>query len=287
MREWEGELRALGYAGTAALVVTDLHTGEVLHEEQADRPFPAASTIKVPLLVLALQAAERGELRLEDRVTLRAEDQVAGAGVLHELSPGLALSWHDVLTLMIVVSDNTATNLLIERLGVAEINAGFRSLGLETTRLVGPLQLPLARQNAAQRRGERNCTSAREQAALLRRLWHGELLGSLQRKRALDTLFGQQYRTLIGRGVPTDNLGHPLYRVASKSGELLGVQHDVGLLLTPRPLAVALLSEGGEDAREHPDNRDVQALSAALWRRLPALGGLPPYLCSNVQTTVG
>lgn len=276
MKALERELRAQGYAGTAGLVVLDLQTGETLYEEHADRPFPAASTIKVPLLVLALQAAERGELVLTGRVTLRAEDRVPGAGVLHELEPGLALSWRDVLTLMIVVSDNTATNLLIEQLGLEACNAGFRALGLRVTRLVGPLQLSPERRNAAQRRGERNRTSAREQAGLLRQLGRGDLLGPEHTGWAQDVLFRQQVRPLIGRGVPADAEGVPLYRLASKSGELRGVQHDVGLLHTPRPLAVALLSEGGTDPREHPDNLDALTLSAALWTLLPALGRLVP-----------
>ena len=271
MADFLTELRRAGYAGEVGLLVTDF-AGRELYAHAADTVFPSASTIKVPLLLLALEQAGRGDLDLTERVTLRAEDRVPGAGVLHELGPGLALTWQDVLTLMIVVSDNTATNLLIERLGQDYFNRWLTARGLNSTRLIGPLQLPPERQNEAQSRGERNRTSAREQVALLLGLLRGEGLTPQMRHLALDILSRQHLRDLIGRGIPAGPDGEPLYRVASKSGELRGVHHDVGLLWAPRPLVVALLSQGGEDPREHPANRDVTRLSAALWPLLAELG---------------
>ena len=271
MLDFAAAVRRAGFTGEVGLLITDFE-GHELYAHQPDSVFPAASTIKVPLLLRALEQAGAGELDLAERVTLRAGDRVPGAGVLHELGPGLVLSWQDLLTLMIVVSDNTATNLLIERLGEADFNDWLRQIGLRDTHLVGRLQLPPERQNEAQRRGERNRTTAREQVRLLRRLWHGEGLTAPMRALGLDILARQQLRDLIGRGVPADAAGQPLYRVASKSGELAGVHHDVGLLWTPRPLVVALLSQGGSDPREHPANHDVARLSAALWPLLAELG---------------
>ncbi len=264
-----------GFAGTAALVVTTLE-GAPLLGVQPERVFPSASTIKVPLLVCALAAVQAGALRLDERVPLRAEDRVGGSGVLHELQPGVAFSWLDLLTLMTVVSDNTATNVVIDRLGADDFNVWLSTRGLHDTRLIGRLQLPPERQNAAQRRGERNRTSARDQVRLLLDLWAGRVLNAELTALALDILGRQQLRDLIGRGVPCGPDGAPLYRVLSKSGELAGVHHDVGVLLTPRPLVVALLSEGGSDPREHPENRDVGLLSRALWSVLSVLGDIPP-----------
>ncbi|EYB66983.1 beta-lactamase [Deinococcus phoenicis] len=265
------DLRSRGYAGEVGLVITDL-TGQELYALNPARVFPAASTIKVPLLVLALWEAQAGRLDLRERVTVRAEDRVPGAGVLHELGAGLTPTWEDLLTLMIIVSDNTATNLVIARLGTERVNGWLRERGLLGTQLVGPLQLPPERQNEAQRRGERNRTTARDQAALLGALVRGELLDTAHTGRALSILSRQQLRDILGREVPCGPDGEPLYRVASKSGELRGIHHDVGVLFTPRPLVVALLSEGGLDIREHPGNRDVGALAAALWPLLGALG---------------
>lgn len=89
-QDWEQHLQASGFGGTAALLIQD-ETGQDLLSLNAERPFPAASLIKVPLLVLGLRAVERGEVSLSERLGLPAEERVPGAGVLHELMPGLAL----------------------------------------------------------------------------------------------------------------------------------------------------------------------------------------------------
>ncbi|WP_245872771.1 serine hydrolase [Deinococcus planocerae] len=271
------ELRSRGFGGEVGLVVSDL-AGRELYVLNPDRVFPAASTIKVPLLVQALGEAQSGRLDLRERVTVEAGDRVPGSGVLHELGPGLNPTWEDVLTLMIVVSDNTATNLVIGRLGVEEVGAWLAEQGLSGTRLVGQLQLPPERRNEAQRRGERNRTTARDQVTVLGGLARGELLDPFHTDLALSILSRQQFRDILARHVPRGEDGEPLYRVASKSGELTGVRHDVGVLFTPRPLVVALLSEGGDDPREHPDNRDTAVLAGTLWPLLGALGGVfrPP-----------
>ncbi|MEF2276847.1 serine hydrolase [Deinococcus sp. YIM 134068] len=269
----ETELRSRGYVGEVGLLVTDL-AGRELYAQNADRVFPAASTIKVPLLLQALQEAQSGRLDLRERVTVTAEDRVPGSGVLHELGAGLQPTWEDVLTLMVIVSDNTATNLVIGRLGVEGVNGWLDGQGLTHTRLVGKLQLPPEKRNEAQRRGERNRTTAREHVTLLGRLARGEVLDAAHTDLALSILSRQQFRDILARHIPRGAGGDPLYRVASKSGELAGVHHDVGMLFTPRPLVVALLSEGGQDPREHPDNRDVAVLSGTLWPLLASLGGV-------------
>ncbi|MFC4639193.1 serine hydrolase [Deinococcus hohokamensis] len=275
--EFQEALRHEGFGGQVALRICTLDDppGADLCALNASQSFPSASTIKVPLLVHALQEAQAGRLDLQGRVTLRAADRVPGSGVLHALGEGLQPSWQDVLTLMTVVSDNTATNLVIGRLGQDHFNAWLGQQGWTGTHLIGRLQLPPAAQNEAQRRGERNRTTAHDQVDLLRRLVRGELLDREHTALALDILSRQQLRDIIGRALPADLDGEPLYRLASKSGELKGVHHDVGVLFTPRPLVVALLSQGGEDPREHPENRDLGRLSRALWPLLSSLGQVP------------
>ncbi len=265
-------LRAQGHPGEVGLVICDL-AGEVLVRLNAERIFPAASTIKVPLLLLALEQVQAGRLSLTERRTLRAEDRVGGAGVLHELGAGLNPTLEDLLTLMIIVSDNTATNLVIDLLGVDSVNAWLSAIGCPQTRLVGKLQLPPKLQNAAQRRGERNRTTAAEQARLLLGLWRGERLDEERRALALSVLGRQHHRDILGRALPRAADGQPRYAAHTKSGELAGVHHDVGLLLLPRALCAALLSGGGADRRGHPENRDAIALSDTLSPLLAALGG--------------
>lgn len=270
--DFEQRLQASGFSGTVGLLIQD-EAGQDLCSLNAEEVFPAASLIKLPLLVLGLQAAQRGDVALTERLPLPAAERVPGAGVLHELDAGLRLTWRDLLTLMIVVSDNTATNMVIERLGLERVQAALPGLGLTHTRLVGKLQQPPQRQNAAQRRGERNQTTPRDMLRLLQNLRRGEYLDASYTALALDILSRQQLRDLMGRRVPCGPDGKPLYPVLSKSGELPGVHHDAGWLLTPRPLAVACLSLGGEDPREHPENRDVVRLADALWPLLTELGG--------------
>lgn len=265
------DLRLRGFAGKAGLVVADLD-GQVLYALNPDRAFPAASTIKVPLLIRMLELAQAGQVDLGACVVMQDADRVPGSGVMHELQGGLALTWLDVLTLMIIVSDNTATNLVIEKLGVNAFNAWLDAHGWTSTRLIGKLQLPPEQRNEAQRRGERNRTTPREQVQMLQQLASGHLLDAQHTETALAILSRQQYRDLIGRRVPRVNEADLLYRLCSKSGELNGVHHDVGILYTPRPLVIALLSEGGLDVREHPENRDILLLADALWPVLAALG---------------
>lgn len=273
-KSWLAErLASQGFTGRASLVVQDARTGETLHAERPDEPLPAASIIKLWLLVRGLQAAQCGCISLNERLTLRPEDRVPGSGVLHELGAGLALTWQDLLTLMVIVSDNTATNLVIGRLGLEAVHTWLAE-GWPQTRLVGKLQLSADHHNAAQRRGERNATTASGAALLLSQLYRGELLDTSHTRLALDILRRQQFRDILARHVPRTPAGEPLYPVLSKSGELTGVHHDAGLLLLPRPLSVALLSVGGSDPREHPDNRDVTLLAATIWPLLQELGGV-------------
>ena len=266
-------LRGLGYGGEVALHVTD-PGGAVLASLNADQVFPAASLIKVPLLLHALEQVQRGELDLDGRHTMHSEDRVSGAGVLHELDAGLSLTLRDLLTLMIIVSDNTATNLVIELLGIDPVNAWLADQGYIRTRLVGKLQLPPELGNEAQRRGERNTTSAAEQTRLFTELWQGTRLNAAHREIALGILERQQYRDILARKLPHGQGGERLYRTFTKSGELTGVHHDAGLLLLPRPLGAALLSRGGSDPTEHPENQDVLRLAGALYPLLAELGGL-------------
>lgn len=267
------------HGGTVSVRVIDFG-GVVLFESAPERVYHSASLIKIPLLVRALQRVQRGDARLDERLVLRAEDRVGGSGVLHELDAGLTLTLRDALTLMIVVSDNTATNLVIERFGTQDLNDFLQGEGLHDTELIGMLQLPPERKNARQLAGARNHTSARDMTDLLCKLVWGEVLSSALTALALDILSRQQLRDIVARDVPRNEAGELVYRVASKSGELPGVHHDVGLVWTPRPLIVAVLSEGGRDPREHPDNHDVALLARFTGRVLAVLGDIPPELRS-------
>lgn len=230
--------------------------GEVLID--ADVPMPAASLIKLPILACALQAAEDGELDLDRRVPLNADDRVGGDGVLRLMAPGLSPTVHDLLTLMIVVSDNTATNLIIDALGAARIAAWIRGAGLAGTELVGRLQLPRERWTAAQRRGERNRTCATDMLGLLLALERGELVPPRATARMHAILAEQRATEGIGRWLPIDpevpDARGRAVRLESKSGCLAGVWHDVAIVRRADgvPLfGLAVLTADAADRAEH------------------------------------
>jgi beta-lactamase class A len=217
----------------------------------AGQTMRSASLIKVPIMTCALEKVARGELNLEQRYELKTDEMVGGTGVLLALQQNLQLTLHDLLTLMIIVSDNTATNMLIDILGQDPINAYFQYLGLSQTNLVGKLQLPDHKQNEAQRRGARNSTCAADVLGLLVRLEGRELLPDDLTKTAIDMLKRQQFTEALSRYLPTDaGLFDDYVTVASKGGCLRGVWHDAGIIYdkTYTPLyALVVMTDGSAD----------------------------------------
>ena len=184
--------------------------------------FPAASVIKVPILVEILLQRDEGRVCLDERIPLRDRDKVDGSGVLKELSEGTELTLRDLATLMTVVSDNTATNMIIERIGTEAVTDRMRSLGLERTVLARKMY------NFAQAAlGKENTCTPYEMMRLL--TWVAE--GRISSKSTSDEIIGimakQQYRDKIPLLLPDDT------RVANKTGSITGVTHDVGIVFAP------------------------------------------------------
>jgi|GEM_PF-4866497 len=215
-------------------VVRDLSRGDVLLGEGRSA-CPAASAIKVPLLAWVLQHVQDRRMSLGERVPVRAENRVPGLGVLHALDAGLTLTCRDVPTLMTIVSDSTATNLVVERVRPGDVNAFSRDASLHGTESIGPLQLPPERQNTQQRGGAQPHHGS-DQAKLLYRLVRSEFLMPGMTSVALGIMAGQQHLGVIGRSVPRHRDRELPYRVASRTGELLGARLGAGIVWTLRLL---------------------------------------------------
>ena len=125
------------FRGRMGVAAIDLGTGETIAID-ADARFPTASTIKTAVMIEAWQQVADGRLAMDTTITLTDGDKVGGAGVLRGLHEGLALTISDLVHLMIVLSDNTATNLLIGRLGTARVNERLEAYGLRETKLFRP-----------------------------------------------------------------------------------------------------------------------------------------------------
>ena len=121
--------------GEVGIAVKHLKTGET-YEYKADRPMPTASLIKLPVMITTYEAVDKGKLSLSEMIELKKEDQVQGSGILtSHFSPGAKISLRDAIRLMIVYSDNTATNLVLDKLGLPATNECMERLGCPDTKI--------------------------------------------------------------------------------------------------------------------------------------------------------
>ena len=110
------------FSGTYAVYAKHWETGEVIAYGDVERPYETASVMKLPVLLEGLRQCQTGHRRLDEAVSYTPEDFVEGSGVLQHLTPGLTLSFRDILTLMIIVSDNLATNIALRTVGIERVN---------------------------------------------------------------------------------------------------------------------------------------------------------------------
>jgi beta-lactamase class A len=209
--------------GVVGYAVVDLTSGERFTRLE-HTAFPTASTIKLAILYELFRQADAGAVAL-DEVSPMDRSRAVPGGLLHELT-NPALSPRDLAVAMILQSDNTATNVLIDRVGMAAVNQRMASLGLTATKL----RRYMIDLDAA-RRGDENISTPSDLARLVLAFHRGEGLTPASHKAALDIL-QKPKATLIRTGVPSSVL------VASKSGELEGVRADAGVVYVPnRPYA--------------------------------------------------
>ena len=222
-----------------------------------DELFPTASVIKIALCCAVLDFVARGQASLEERLHLPPTGRrVAGGGILKQLEIE-AVSLRDAIELTITLSDNVATNVLIDRIGTDEVNAYLDGLGLEQTRLLGPVDFEAITHDL---RGGIGVSTAREQTRLLAGLARGELLTPELGDYLIGVLGRQHYQDQIPRWLPWNPYAQyhgaeqPL-TVANKTGELDGIRADAGLLRhsDAGTVALAVFTDGGTDMRESVD----------------------------------
>lgn len=243
------------FSGTIGLYAVRLEDGFVI-SHHAEEVFPAASVIKLHLLIAALQRVQNGQLELQSRIALPESEIVLGSGLLQKLEVGALLTLKDYLTLMIIVSDNTATNMVIDLLGGREnINAQLETWNLGTTRVVGKLMLPPERKNPEQLAGKMHEIIPLEVVGILQALYEGRLLNPELTALAQGILKKQEYTEMIGRLLPEGTV------TGTKSGQIMGVRNDVGFVFAPRAYAVAICSKGCTDLRYHIDNEAIWVIA--------------------------
>lgn len=122
--------------GKKAIVIEDLKTGEAV-EINRDEVFPAASLIKVPVLSALFRMAKENQIALDERIELEKDSRIGGFGILKDLGDGLNPAVRDLAVLMITLSDNIAANLLIDRIGMSQINSELQAMGMKHTVQIG------------------------------------------------------------------------------------------------------------------------------------------------------
>lgn len=208
---------------------------------QPDQRFYAASIIKVPIMAAVYEQACVGTLSLSEKIALRAEDMVGGSGVLGSLSPGLELSIYDLVVLMIIESDNTATNVLIDRLGREAIQNAMREWGLHNSQFYNKLQVIPAKIEGY------NEITAGDMNHLLKQIAQGKIVSWRACSEMVKIMKQQLFNDGIPSLLPPEQDGpigaFPEWEMAHKTGFINGVEHDMGLLYFPRAtFAVTVLS---------------------------------------------
>jgi len=241
-KSWAGVGQTIAAAeATGAIIGVSIisPTGErFVHN--GDRRFVAASTVKIPILIELLRQVDKGEQSIREEHVLRGEDKAKGSGVLAQLHDGIRLDIGDLAYLMMSISDNTATNILIERLGIDRINATMRDLGM-TGSTLGRKMHGRHVVNGEQE----NWALPNEYSMVIAALLEGRAASPSACERALELMEMQQNDRRIARYLPRD--GRP--RWGSKTGSLPGVVNDVGFIMTARgALILSVFCEGPPDA---------------------------------------
>ena len=221
--------------GVAGYAVVDLTTGTTVAARHASEPFPTASAIKVAILYELLRRADEGALALDAVRPLDRSQVVGGSGVLRHLTAP-ALSLRDHAALMMIVSDNTSTNVLIEAVGMSNVTARMQALGLPDVLLRRRMM-----DDAAVRRGDENVASPASLLKATELLWRGEGLSAASRDLGREIM--RQVPGPIRAAVPSP------VAVFSKTGSLDGVRAETAIVDLPgAPFGLAVMTTYLDDA---------------------------------------
>jgi beta-lactamase class A len=271
-RKMEEEILKLAGESSAVVgvAVLDLTSGDVMLHN-ADEVFAAASSIKIAVLAELYRQEERGaggapgQARLADLYTVNARDLIPGSDIMQGLTPGTTrLTNRDLATFMVAVSDNAATNVLISRLGMQNVNAMLDGLGLKETRL-RRWMLDVA----AAVEGRENTSTPREMVRLLEALYRARVFKNMLTEdffRLLSTNKEGYLTALLPEGV----------RVANKPGWLEAVRTDSGVVYAKnRPFAVSVTTAYARDERAARDA--IGRIALAAYHYFDLAGRASPY----------
>ena len=250
--------------GVMGVAIEDLTNGEHLFLRE-DEVFAQASSIKITVLANLYLQAEQGKLKLTDFYTVQSSDLVPDSDIMGGLTPGVTrLTLRDLATMMVAVSDNSATNVLIDRVGMPNVNAMLDSLSLTHTRLRRKMMdLEAAKQ------GRENISTPREMMTLLETIYHGKLLNKESTADFFKVLSTNK-DSWIPRDLPAD------VKIANKPGSLEAVRNDSGIVFVEgRPYVICVMTSFLRNERDGEEA--ISKVSLAAWRMFDRLSRATEY----------
>jgi beta-lactamase class A len=250
-------------SGADAAVAFRTLDGKMEWFSRADEIFHAASTMKIPVMIELFHQVREAKLKLDDPLPIKNEFHSLVDGSIYTLNPaddsetelykaaGQTRTLGHLCELMITVSSNLATNLLVEKLGVDNIRATVHSLHADGMNVLRGVE-----DNKAYEKGMNNTTTARGLLILLEAIATGHAVDPDSSRQMADILARQKFNEAIPAGLP------PGTRVAHKTGELTKIHHDAAIVYAPHPFILVILVRG------MPESKDSAALMADIARRV-------------------
>jgi beta-lactamase class A len=250
--------------GVMGVAIEDLTTGNHYFLRE-DEVFAQASSIKITVLANLYLQAQQGKLKLTDLYTVRSSDLVPDSDIMNGLTPGVTrVTLRDLATMMVAVSDNAATNVLIDRVDMSNVNPMLDALGLAHTRLRRKMM-----DVQAAKEGRENISTPREMMTLLDAIYRGKVLN----KESTDDFFkvlSTNKDSWIPRELPAG------LKIANKPGSLEAVRNDSGVVFVEgRPYVICVMTSflGNERAGEEA----ISKVSLAAWRMFDRLSRASEY----------
>jgi beta-lactamase class A len=250
--------------GVMGYAIKDLSTGETFFL-RPDTVFPQASSIKLTVLLELMRQAQEGRVSLDEKHTIRRSETVAGDPILYMLGDGtVSMTLGDLAVFMVVLSDNSATNILIDRLGMDNVQAGIARLGLKETQLRRHMM-----DLEAARRGNENVSTPREMMTLLEKVHAGQ---------TIDAAYTTKYFALLK--LPKESEFHKALpdtvSIADKPGALEAVRCDSGIIDVPgHPFILSVMTTFL--AQEDEGERAIQDVARLAYAYFTQLSRSSPY----------
>lgn len=260
------------FQGKVNLFAKNLDTGQT-YSIGADERVPTASTIKIAVMVEAFARVAEGKVKWTDELLLTKEKKVGGSGILREFSDGMKLNLRDAVNLMMLVSDNTATNLVLDVVTTDAVNARMEALGFPNIKILrkvfGGGDSAAGKIEANKKFGLGFATS-REMVLLLEKIERGEVVSKEASKEMIELMKREQLRYAIGRASNPPAM-------ATKYGALDKLRSAIGIVYTPRGrVALAITADQMPTVEWSVDNRGYLLISRLSEILIDGLAPTPP-----------